>query len=71
MDHHELQSPLPAVEIDRRFHLRKGTTRRAVENRRLTGCVRKGRGGMTCWIMPENALAWFHENMPTEPKETP
>jgi len=71
MDPGILPTPLPAVEIDRRFHLRKGTTRRAVDAGRLRGCIRQGRGGLTCWILPENALAWFHEGMPTEPKVTP
>ena len=68
MDLNHLPSPLPAVEIDRRFHLRKGTTRKAVNAGRLRTCIRPGRGGLTCWILPESALAWFHAGIPTEPE---
>ena len=68
MNQESLPIPLPAVEIDRRFHLRKGTTRKAVNAGRLRACIRPGRGGLTCWILPESALAWFHNGTPTEPE---
>lgn len=71
METTSLPSPLPAVEIDRRFHLRKGTTRRAVEAGRLRACIRQGRGGRQAWIMPADAEAWFLANLPTEPEVKP
>ena len=71
MDPGILPSPLPAVEIDRRFHLRKGTTRRAVDAGRLRGCIRQSRGGKTCWVMPASALAWFEAGMPTDTEAQP
>jgi len=61
-----LSTPLPAVEIDRRFHLRKGTTRRAIDAGRLKGCIRRGRGGRQAWIMPAEALDWFNAGLPTD-----
>lgn len=71
MDPGFLPSPLPAVEIDRRFHLRKGSTRRAVEAGRLRACIRQGRGGRQAWIMPADAEAWFLAGVPTEPEVKP
>ena len=63
-----LPFPLPAAEIDRRFRLRKGTTRKAIDAGCLRGCLRKGRGGRQAWIMPSDAEAWFLAGLPVEAK---
>jgi hypothetical protein len=63
-----LPSPLPAVEIDRRFRLRKGTTRKAVDAGCLRACIRHGRGGRQAWILPADAEAWFLAGVPTVPE---
>lgn len=63
-----LQKPVPAAEIDKQFHLRKGTTRRAIDSKRLLGCIRQGRGGLQAWVFPTDAHAWFLEGLPTDSK---
>lgn len=64
-----LPNPLPAAEIDRRYRLRKGTTRQAIDNGRLRGCLRKGRGGIQAWVMPSDAYEWFLAGLPKEASE--
>ena len=67
----ELPEPMSAHQVDSRFHLRKGTTRRAYEAGVLRGCLRKGRGGTQLWLLPSDAQDWFLRNLPTESEVKP
>lgn len=64
-----LESPITSGELDRRFHLRHGTASRAARLGGLKACLRRGRGGIQAWIMPSDALAWFHAGCPAEARK--
>ena len=59
----DLPIPLAATEIDRKFRIRKGSTKKAFDAGHVRGTLRPGRGGMILMVMPDDAVAWFRDGL--------
>jgi hypothetical protein len=58
-----LQRPMFGVEIDRMYHLRKGSAKRAAKAGYLKGIMRRGRGGPQLVVMPADVQRWLDAGM--------